>query len=157
MNTTTTTPTTDSNFNKALKVILHNEGGYSNNPKDPGGATNKGITQTTYDFWRTAHSKPHQSVKNITNEEVSNIYYGNYWKAVGADKTISYPLALMMFDTAVNCGVGTAKRLVQQANYDVKKMSALRLQYYKSLKTWNTFGRGWSNRLAYVNKQAGIA
>ena len=64
-------------FKKALKFVLKWEGGYVNDPDDKGGATNKGITQCTYNGWlKTKGLKP-KDVKNITDVEVAQIYYQN--------------------------------------------------------------------------------
>ena len=65
-------------FEQALKFVLEREGGYVNNPNDPGGATNKGITQSTYYNWLKAKGLPNKSVKLITDAEVKEIYYKNY-------------------------------------------------------------------------------
>ena len=65
------------NFKKALKFVLKWEGGYVNNPHDKGGATNKGITQNTYNTWLKSLSLAPRDVKNITQEEVEQIYYKN--------------------------------------------------------------------------------
>lgn len=102
------------NFQAALPVILRNEGGYSNDPQDPGGATNYGITQKTYNDYRTSRVLSKENVKNITPAEVSSIYEMNYWKPAYCD-SIPADLRLIHFDNAVNCGVGTANLMLQDA------------------------------------------
>ncbi len=92
----------DSNFEKMLKFVLQREGGYVNDPNDLGGETNKGITHTTYNSYRRSKGLPIQSVKYITDSEVRDIYYNNYYKASGADKISNPTLAAYVFDTAVN-------------------------------------------------------
>lgn len=98
-------------FSDNLKHILIYEGGYVNNKNDPGGATNFGITQRTYD------SYTHKDVRDITPEEVSKIYEQGYWLAAKCDKIDSFmPItALCHFDCAVNQGADTACRLIQRA------------------------------------------
>ena len=64
-------------YPQMLKFILQREGGYVNNPKDKGGETNKGITHGTYDVYRRSKGLKSQSVKNITDDEVRDIYYNN--------------------------------------------------------------------------------
>ena len=59
-----------SNFERSLAVVLRFEGGWSNHPSDPGGATMKGVTQEVYDRWRAKRGEPKQSVRNITELEV---------------------------------------------------------------------------------------
>ena len=62
-------------FELALNFVLEREGGYVNDPDDKGGATNKGITQNTYNSWLKSVGKPAKDVKNITDAEVKEIYF----------------------------------------------------------------------------------
>ena len=62
------------NYDKCLALVLRYEGGYINHPDDPGGPTNKGVTQEVYDGWRKAHNQQTQSVRNISMDEVGGIY-----------------------------------------------------------------------------------
>ena len=137
----------DSRFLKALHFTLNYEGGYVNNPNDEGGATNRGITQGTYNSWRKANNLPVRAVANLTTAEMQQIYYKNYWLAVGADKTASLNLAIVMFDTAVLCGVRKSKQLTVQANYDVSRLLQLRLAYHQSDRNAKYFLAGWTNRV----------
>lgn len=73
-------------FKKALQFVLKWEGGYVDNPNDKGGATNKGITQNTYNAWLKSNGKATKDVKNITQAEVEEIYRKNYWLASGCEK-----------------------------------------------------------------------
>ena len=96
------------------------EGGYGDDPADPGGPTNRGITLAELVAWR--HLRLDESnagalqdeLKRITADEVSEIYLQNYWRPSGADR-LPAGLDLMHFDAAVNQGVGTAIRLLQRA------------------------------------------
>ncbi len=101
-------------FFKCLQFILKWEGGYSNHPNDPGGKTNKGITQRVYDLYRTSKKLPRRDVRFISDDEVREIYFHKYWVRAHAGD-LPAPLDLVVFDTAVNCGVGTAIRFLQQA------------------------------------------
>jgi lysozyme family protein len=154
----------------ALKKVLEYEGGFVDHPKDPGGATNKGITQGTYNGWRSRQGLPAQTVRRITDAEVQAIYRRDYWDKVrGDDLPVGVDLAV--FDFAVNSGVSRAVRFVQQlagVTADgiigpntlaainaaqaglVDRLCDARLSFLKSLKTWPTFGRGWSRRVASV-------
>lgn len=98
-------------FKDALEFLLPVEGGYANDPDDPGGATNYGITQETYDAFRK------RSVKHITPNEVAEIYEKFYWRDGKCDAiAVTHPhLALVHFDCAVNCGVIQAAKLLQKA------------------------------------------
>ena len=86
-------------FKTALKFVLKWEGGYSHNPNDFGGATNKGITQHTYDNWNKNKNKQMKNVRYITDKEVEEIYYKNYWHNTGCHK-MSPQFAILAFDTA---------------------------------------------------------
>ena len=98
-------------FNSSLQFVLQAEGGYSDTPGDAGGPTNLGIIQTEYDLYRKSVDKELQSVKYITEAEASTIYYNKYWLASHANG-ITSPLNMIVFDTAVNMGVGTAIKLL---------------------------------------------
>jgi lysozyme family protein len=103
-------------FEDALQFVLHEEGGFVNNPDDPGGATNHGITQATYDRHRANRGVPSAPVSTITAAEVSEIYRAQYWNACRcADiEPLDARLALIVFETAVNSGVGQASKILQR-------------------------------------------
>jgi len=96
----------------ALAFTLSQEGGYSDNPRDHGGATNFGITQRTYDAWNTSHGIALQPVRDIDRDMVDAIYQANYWTpahcAAMPDK-----LGMCVFDFAVNSGVHQALATLQ--------------------------------------------
>ena len=103
-------------FEAALQFVLRQEGGYVDNPDDPGGATNHGVTQHTYDAYRTAQGQPPNPVSDITDAEVSDIYATDYWSACHCsdiERQANEWLALVVFDTAVNSGVSRAAQLLQ--------------------------------------------
>ncbi len=103
-----------SGFARALPFVLRMEGGFVNDPHDPGGATNRGVTQSTYDAWRRSKGEPVRPVKEITSDEVEAIYHERYWLAAKCD-ALPWPVSLAVFDAAVNHGVGRAVRLLQDA------------------------------------------
>jgi lysozyme family protein len=104
----------DSNFEKSLQLILKFEGGYVNDPNDHGGATNKGVTQTVYDEYRKSLNKSSQSVKDITDEEVKDLYYKKYWIVAMCDK-LPLDVDTVHFDMAVNAGPKQAAKLLQRS------------------------------------------
>ena len=104
----------DKVFNEALTLVLQYEGGYSDNPADHGGATNKGIIQREYDAYRTDEGKEPRSVLLIGNDEVKDIYYNKYW-AFGKCPLLPPDLAIVHFDTCVNCGPHQAAKFLQRA------------------------------------------
>jgi len=96
---------------EALKFTLKWEGGFTNDPVDPGGATNKGIIQSVYNRYRRRKGLDIRSVKNLTEQEMLEIYEKDYWDLVRA-KYLKSPLGLVMFDTCVNMGPsGSISRL----------------------------------------------
>ena len=110
------------NFKRALRFVLGNEGGYSNDPLDRGGATNMGITQSTLDrARREGIGRLPQSVKDLKREQAEEIYRILYWRASRAE-ALPYPLCVLHFDAAVNHGVGGAGKLLQKTlnNYAQK-------------------------------------
>lgn len=146
-------------FEQALKFVLEREGGYVNNPNDPGGATNKGITQGTYNSWRKSKGLAVKDVKLITNEEVKEIYYKNYWLAAKCN-TMTKKFAVVCFDSAVNHGVGKVKDFLTACQYnDLEVYFLERIRYYNNLAkraNMRTFLHGWLNRvfalIDFVNK-----
>lgn len=165
-------------FDRALKVVLVHEGGYVNHPKDPGGPTNKGVTQRVYDAYRQSREQSPRSVKSITSAEVAEIYRARYWNVAHCDQLPS-GVNYAVFDGAINSGPGQSVKWLQRALAAMDLYSGLidgqagqstlaavrlcddndaliaamedrRLAFMKQLKGWATFGRGWSSRVAEV-------
>jgi lysozyme family protein len=101
-------------LSEALVFTLKWEGGFTNNPLDPGGPTNFGIIQSRYDQYRNSKKLPRRSVKDITVTEYTEIYDFYYWEPVRA-KWLDGTLGLALFDTAVNMGVGGALSRLQMS------------------------------------------
>ena len=142
-------------FDTALNFTLKWEGGFVDDPVDPGGRTNKGITQSTYNNYRKTHGLGPSDVMGISDQEVREIYNG-IWKTSGADR-LPLPLAVAHFDTAVNFGTGRAQEWLQavengkQTPMDAAKAYAQkRIEYrYERVKqdpSQQKFLRGWLNR-----------
>jgi lysozyme family protein len=158
------------NYAQALKQVLKYEGGYVDHPKDPGGPTNKGVTQAVYDAWRKKSGLPVQSVRSIADSEVAAIYRQEYWDRISGDSLPS-GIDFAVFDFAVNSGVSRAAKTLQavvgatqdgqigpatiQATKDYVAMAVTnkRLAFMQSLSIWSTFGKGWSARIADVKNQ----
>jgi lysozyme family protein len=100
-------------FNECLKFVLQREGGYVNHKNDRGGATNRGITQDTYDIWRVRNGMSRNPVLGISGEEVEFLYHSGYWRPVRADDLMA-PLDLCLFDSAVQHGAGRAAKWLQR-------------------------------------------
>ena len=167
-------------FAKALPRILAYEGGKVDDPHDPGGRTNKGITQSTFNAYLREKSAAERDVYTITDAEVADIYKASYWDAVQADK-LPVGVDLCVFDAAVNSGVGRSIKWLQQSLGDhytgkvdgviglktiqavedfgnsddlIEEFCARRLGTLKQLSTWSRFGKGWAARIANVQKTA---
>lgn len=168
------------NFETAYRLIRQKEGGLANRPKkaDPGGLTNFGVTQKTYDAYRTRMGLPLQSVRNITQEEVRSIYYHDYAKPVRFDE-LPAGIDYVMFDMAIHSGVSRAVKLLQRTlkvqqdgDFGSKTMNALqavakhsvtslieavletRLAFLKTLRNWKANANGWQKRITFVQKNA---
>ncbi|MBE1710918.1 MULTISPECIES: glycosyl hydrolase 108 family protein [Mesorhizobium] len=101
------------NFERAQGIVREFEGGYSDDPKDPGGATNFGITRKTLAAWR---GKPvsKADVANMSYQEAKEIYFSEYWSKSSCG-AMPGPLALAVYNVAVHAGVGTAATFLQKA------------------------------------------
>lgn len=163
------------NFESSLSKVLVHEGGYVNNPKDPGGETNKGVTKAVYDSYRRDHGAPVQSVRLISDAELGAIYKSRYWDKLSGDLLPS-GLDYAAFDFAVNSGVDRAAKYlqslvgaVQDGKIGPRTIAAIedqdaadlvdllcdkRLAFLRSLPTWATFGKGWASRVASVRAAA---
>lgn len=96
-------------FNYAFSQTLGHEGGYVNDPADPGGETNWGISKRAY---------PSLDIASLTISDAKNIYFADYWLRLNLDKINSPLIAAEIFDTSVNTGRRTATKIAQRAlNY----------------------------------------
>lgn len=165
---------TASNFAQAIALVLASEGGFVNDPLDPGGATNLGITLATLRVYR-GRATSVADVKALGKDEAGLIYRRNYWDAVKADQ-LPPGVDYAVFDFAVNSGPATAAKHMQaclsiiedgvvgpltlKAAYQVRSadliasLCAKRLVFLKGLPTWSRFGAGWSARVARVQADA---
>lgn len=161
---------------ESLARVLAHEGGYSNNPKDPGGATMKGVTQRVYDAYRKSKGLSMRSVKGIQTAELNEIYDRQYWDAVKGDQ-LPAGVDYVVFDGGVNSGPGRSIMWLQQAlrpaykgpidgvmgvgtlaalqantNNDalIDRICDTRMSFLRHLGTFPTFGKGWTARVAEV-------
>ena len=157
------------NFDEIIEVVLHHEGGYVNDPKDPGGETNFGIAK---------RSHPDVDIKNLTKDDAKEIYKEHYWDG---NKVESLPEQLrhIYFDMCVNQGKGRAVKILQRAanakgadlkvdgglgpktlgaindsNVELQRVRAYRVKYYADLVTrkpdLEKFFYGWFKRALEV-------
>jgi lysozyme family protein len=156
------------NLEIAVSWMLAHEGGYVNHPKDPGGATNMGVTQRVYDSYRRKQRQAERSVRAITSDEVADIYKAQYWDAVKADDLPS-GVDYAVFDYGVNSGTKRAIMELQRvvgATVDgilglqtlaktqemdafeiIEQLCRRRMAFLRGLKHWKTFGNGWTARV----------
>lgn len=148
------------NLDQSLKHLLGNEGGYSDNPADPGGKTMYGITERV----ARAHGYAGE-MRDLPLPAATAIYRVDYWAPIKADQ-LPDALRFHVFDAAVNSGPAQAVKWLQQAagvtvdgvigpktlaaaaNVTPGKYSGIRLRFMTGLITWSTFGKGWARRIA---------
>ncbi len=153
-----------SNFDMAFDLLIGNEGGYVNNPSDPGGETNWGITRAV-----ASDNGYTGSMKLMQKETAKQIYKKMYWDKLQCDQ-LSFVVAFQLFDAGVNHGNFQAVKFLQRAalvsddgvigaktieatnSLDdpqiVMLFNAERIEFYTALKTFSTFGKGWVRRVA---------
>ena len=154
------------NYSTCLEIILEHEGGFVNHPKDPGGVTNHGVTKRVYDEWIGKNSTV-EEMRNLTHEDVAPIYKKNYWDRAKCDQLPS-GVDLSVFDWGVNSGVSRSAKALQrivgvkqdggigpmtlqavsevEAEEIIEQMHYMRDNFYRSLDTFETFGKGWTRR-----------
>lgn len=101
-------------FNYALDIILEHEGGYSNDPIDPGGATNFGITQHELSQIDKEFNLPND-VKNLSRDDASKYYKMKWWDNYHYELIDSIALSTKIFDMAVNMGASQAHKIAQKS------------------------------------------
>lgn len=144
------------NFRRVLAFVLEHEGGWADDPNDPGGATMKGITIGTFKAWRAKHGQQtptKDDLRNISDAEVEQIYREWYWLASGSDK-LSWPLCLAQMDTAVNAGVGRAVEMLRRSNDNFLAYMGHLIDWYTRIENFEHFGRGWIRRRAAILLEA---
>lgn len=139
-------------FAQCLAFTLRFEGGRVDDPRDPGGRTNAGITQRTYAAWLTQGRQPVRDVFAMTEAERDTIYRTAFWDRVAGD-ALGAGVDLAVFDYAVNSGPARAlQAYAARTSIDgaeaVRTICARRLSALQALATFGTFGRGWTARVA---------
>ena len=162
------------NFEASLAAVLHHEGGWSFHKDDPGGMTNLGCTKQVWEE-HCGHEVTEKAMRALTPADVAPLYKRKYWDKIKGD---SLPLGVdyTTFDAAINSGPGRAAKWLQacvgvEPDGDIgpKTLAAVaafdaatlvddygkrRLSFLLDLKTWATFGKGWSRRVAEVKTKA---
>jgi lysozyme family protein len=153
-------------FDQAFERLIGHEGGYVNDPRDPGGETKFGISKRSY---------PAEDIKALTLERAKAIYRRDFWGVAGCD-AVPDAIKFDLFDMAVNSGPVTAIKTLQRsagvtpdgllgpitlqalnstpAPRLVARFNGNRLDFMTDLKTWPVFGKGWAKRVASNLKEA---
>lgn len=155
------------NFAACLDEVLAHEGGYVNHPSDPGGETNMGISKRSY---------PNENIRGMTRARAAEIYRRDFWNRVRGDD-LPPGLDLVAFDPAVNSGVSRGSKWLQGAlgvaqdgkigpatiakalsPIDgvavIQRACAARMGFLRGLRTWGSFGKGWTRRVVSVEATA---
>jgi lysozyme family protein len=148
----------ESNFQRSLAVTLQYEGGWSDDSRDPGGATMRGVTLATYRRWHPSATKA--DLRAISRDNLEAIYRQDFWHPINGDG-LAAGVDLAVFDSAVNSGPARAKQWLMASlggsSVDtVKRICAKRLGFMQSLAIWKSFGRGWARRVAAIEAK-GVA
>ena len=163
-----------SNWKQSFELMLQSEGGYANHPSDPGGRTNLGVTQATWENW-IGRQSDESEMRSLTSDKVEPMYRKKFWDAVRGDE-LPTGIDYLMFDFAVNAGAGRAIKTLQTSigvaadgafgpitmaamkSFEpvklIERFSQAKEDFYRSLNTFNVFGKGWLNRVERVRAEA---
>jgi lysozyme family protein len=160
------------NFAEALQHVLEHEGGYVFHKDDPGGMTNLGVTKRVWEEW-VGHPVDEKAMRSLTPAQVAPLYKRKYWDKIKGDD-LPDGVDYVVFDAAVNSGTGRAAKWLQacvsvevdgdigpktlaavkafDANQLIEDYAKRRLSFLMDLQHWKTFGKGWTRRVAEVQK-----
>ena len=151
-------------FQQIFDRLIGHEGGYVDDPRDPGGETNWGVTK------RTAQANGYTgNMKTMTRQQAYEIYRRAFWLRYNCEQ-MPDAVAYQFFDAAVNHGFGNASRMLQRAvgvlddgiigKYSLEAinrnpisdtlmvLNGERLNFYTRLEKFDRYGKGWVNRVA---------
>jgi lysozyme family protein len=159
-----------SNWKKSFEMMLASEGGYVNHPSDPGGMTNLGVTKRVWEEW-TGRESNEAEMRALTPELVETLYKVRFWDACRCDEMPS-GIDYLVFDFAVNAGPSCSAKILQEAvgvdadgmigpvtlaavkaqdpDWLIEQFSQAKKDFYRSLGTFETFGKGWLDRIEQV-------
>lgn len=162
------------NFKECLDLVLKSEGGFVDHPQDPGGMTNLGITRKSLEEW-LGHDVDEKFMRKLTPEMAAPFYEQKYWRPCYGE-VLPRGLDFVVFSMGVNAGPGRSVKLLQQSIGCVPdgiiglrtrglisdsniatliaKFSETRREYYRALKTFPVFGKGWLARVDREESEA---
>jgi lysozyme family protein len=163
-----------SNWKRSFELMLQSEGGFANHPSDPGGMTNLGVTKATWENW-VGRQSDESEMRSLTADKVEPMYKKKFWDAVRGDE-VKIGLDYLLFDFAVNASPGRSIKTLQTSigvpadggfgpvtmaamkSYEpvklIERFSQAKEDFYRSLNTFDTFGKGWLNRVERVKGEA---
>jgi lysozyme family protein len=142
-------------FEACIPFVLHAEGGYVNDPRDPGGETKYGICKRAY---------PTLDIRSLTEAQAREIYFRDYWSMAHCEE-LPAGLDLMVLDSAVNTGIRQTVKLIQRAagidvdgvwgpataaaarTLDMLTFAGARIDFYRALPKFPIYGAGWCKRV----------
>jgi lysozyme family protein len=162
------------NFHQCLALVLKEEGGFVNDPQDPGGITNFGVTKKTFEEW-VGHEVTEDDMRGLDPSDVEDLYRQRYWDVVHGDG-LPDGVDYAVMDCGVNSGTHESVKLLQRvlqltddgvigpvtlqaanaadAADTINKLCDARLAFLQTLHNWDHDGHGWSNRIAFVREMA---
>lgn len=162
------------NFDKCFALVIADEGGFVDHPKDPGGMTNLGVTRRNWEIYLN-RDVTEAEMRGLTPEAVKPFYKAMYWDKIKGDQLPS-GVDYAAYDLAVNSGTGRAAKYLQEIagvfadgvigpksieaikscdpDQMIDALCDMRLAFLKRLTTFDTFGKGWSRRVAGVKAKA---
>jgi lysozyme family protein len=162
------------NWEKSFAAVLKHEGGYVNHPKDPGGMTNLGVTKRNWEIFLN-RDVTEAEMRALTPDAVKPFYKSMYWDKIKGDQLPS-GVDYAAYDLAVNSGTGKAAKFLQEIagvavdgvigpksleaikacdpEQTIDALCDMRLDFLKRLSNFETFGKGWSIRVADVKDKA---
>lgn len=162
------------NFEKCFQLVLVHEGKYVNDPRDPGGRTNLGVTQRAWEAW-VGHPVNEEFMRTLTADKARPFYKSQYWDKIRGDD-LPAGIDYVVYDFAVNSGVNRAAKYLQQiagvtadGAIGIKSLAAIsacnpaetvdavcdmRMNFLKRLPNFENFGKGWRSRVAEVKEKA---
>ena len=163
-----------SNWKRSFELMLQSEGGFANLARDPGGMTNLGVTKATWENW-IGRQSDEAEMRGLTPEKVEPMYKKKFWDAVRGDE-VKIGLDYLLFDFAVNASPGRSIKTLQTSigvpadggfgpvtkaamkSFEpvklIERFSQAKEDFYRSLNTFDVFGKGWLNRVERVKAEA---
>ena len=164
----------EANWPMCFEMVLKHEGGFVNHPKDPGGMTNLGVTKKNWEAFLD-RDVTESEMRALTPDIVKPFYKRNYWDKIRGDE-LPAGVDYAAYDLAVNSGTGRAAKYLQEiagvtpdGMIGPKSLEAInkcnpeemvetlcdkRMNFLKGLNTFDTFGKGWTDRVKTVMVKA---